>query len=158
MEKYACEAQSAQAQDRILDPAELDLEPGQDEPECAFRDLKCETQHTHCLIVELLTSFYQDTCYQEAHVHLRSLSILHLARKKHDVGEMKYTQKTELIHFFHLGLAKPTRYKFVWEKGQAFMQCRLKGQWKTVTKFEVRTSMAYASQMQFEVPRCGLWV
>ena len=46
--------------------------------------------------------------------------------------------------------------KFVWENGQAAMQCRDKGNWKTMMQFEVR-SMAYASQMQFEVLRHALW-
>ena len=38
------------------------------------------------------------------------------------------------------------------------MQCRDKGQWKTMIKFEVRNNMAYAKQMQFEVLRRALWV
>ena len=36
VEKYTCEAHSAQSQDRALGPGELDLEPGQDEPELCF--------------------------------------------------------------------------------------------------------------------------
>ena len=32
------------------------------------------------------------------------------------------------------------------------MQCRDKGQWRTMTKFEIRNNIAYASQMQFEAP------
>ena len=38
---------------------------------CAFRDLKRETLSMHYLIVELLTSFYLSTCYQEAYVQFR---------------------------------------------------------------------------------------
>ena len=38
------------------------------------------------------------------------------------------------------------------------MQCRDKGQWRTMTKFEIRNNMAYASQMQFKVLRRALWV
>ena len=48
--------------------------------------------------------------------------------------------------------------KFVWEDGTAVMQCRDKGKWRTMTKFEIRNNMAYASQMQFEVLRRALWV
>ena len=48
--------------------------------------------------------------------------------------------------------------KFVWEDGTAVMQCRDKGKWRTMTKFEIRNNMAYASQMQFEVLRKALWV
>ena len=47
--------------------------------------------------------------------------------------------------------------KFIWENGQALMHCRDRGQWKTMTKFEVCNNMAYASQMQFEVLRRALW-
>ena len=47
--------------------------------------------------------------------------------------------------------------KFTWENGQALMQCRDKGQWKTMTKFEVCNNMAYASHMQFEVLHRALW-
>ena len=38
--------------------------------------IRRESQHTHYLIVEQLMSGYLDICYREAHVHLRSLSIL----------------------------------------------------------------------------------
>ena len=48
--------------------------------------------------------------------------------------------------------------KFVWENGTAVMQCRDKGKWRTMTQFEIRNNMAYASQMQFEVLRRALWV
>ena len=48
--------------------------------------------------------------------------------------------------------------KFVWEDSTAVMQCRDKGKWRTMTKFEIRNNMAYASQMQFEVLRRALWV
>ena len=48
--------------------------------------------------------------------------------------------------------------KFVWEDGAAVMQCRDKGKWRTMAKFEIRNNMAYASQMQFEVLRRALWV
>ena len=48
--------------------------------------------------------------------------------------------------------------KFIWENGEALMQYREKGQWRTMTKFEIRNNMAYASQMQFDVLRRALWV
>ena len=43
--------------------------------------------------------------------------------------------------------------KFIWENGEALAQCHDKGQWRIMTKFEIRNNMAYASQMQFEVLR-----
>ena len=42
--------------------------------------------------------------------------------------------------------------------GTAVTQRRDKGKWRTMTKFEIRNNMAYASQMQFEVLRRALWV
>ena len=36
------------------------------------------------------------------------------------------------------------------------MQCRDKDKWRTMTKFEIRNNMAYASQMQFEVLKRAL--
>ena len=54
-------------------------------------------------------------------------------------------------------LANLLDIKFVWENGEAVMQCRDKGRWCTMKKFEVRNNMAYASQMQFEVLRRALW-
>ena len=36
VEKYVCQDQYSISPDRVLDPAELDLEPGQDEPELCF--------------------------------------------------------------------------------------------------------------------------
>ena len=47
--------------------------------------------------------------------------------------------------------------KFVWENGEAVTQCRDKGKWRAMTKFEIRNNMASASQMQFEVLRRALW-
>ena len=48
--------------------------------------------------------------------------------------------------------------KFIWENGEAVTQCRDKGHWRTMTKFEIRNNMACASQMHFEVLRQALWV
>ena len=41
--------------------------------------------------------------------------------------------------------------------GRLANQCRDKGKWRTMTTFEIRNNMAYASQMQFEVLRRALW-
>ena len=38
------------------------------------------------------------------------------------------------------------------------MQFHDKGRWRTMTKFEIRNNMAYASQMQLEALRRALWV
>ena len=39
-------------------------------------------------------------------------------------------------------LANHLDTKFIWENGEALMQCRDKGQWRTMTKFEIRNNMA----------------
>ena len=158
MEKYACDVQSAQAQDRILDPAELDLEPGQEEPELCFSRSQArdpayallDSGATHVLLpghtlprgarsfevtVNLAVGKEKARCWRnEVYAEDRAHPLLPLGR-----------------------LANLLDTKFVWENGQAFMQCRDKGQWKTMTKFEVRNIMAHASRMQFEVLRLALW-
>ena len=73
------------------------------------------------------------------------------------------TTMRSLIRTEHplLPLGRPANLldtKFIWENGEALMQCRDQGQWRTMTKFEIRNNMAYASQMQFEVLRRALWV
>ena len=55
-------------------------------------------------------------------------------------------------------LANSLDTKFVWENGQALMQCRDKSTWHARTQLEVRSNVAYASQMQFEVLRRALWL
>ena len=55
-------------------------------------------------------------------------------------------------------LANLLDLKFYWEGGAAYMQCKDKGQWKTITQFEVRNNLAYASNTQFEIFRRALWV
>ena len=47
--------------------------------------------------------------------------------------------------------------RFIWENGEALMQCRDKGHWRIMTKFKIRNNVAHASQMQFEVLRRALW-
>ena len=158
MEKNSCNVHYAQAQDSILDPAELDLEPGQDEPElCLSRSQArdpayalLESGATHVplpgrmlprgarsfeVIVNLAVGKEKAHCWRnEVYAEDRAHLLLPLGR-----------------------LANLLDAKFVWENGQAFMQCRDKGQWKTMTKFEVRNNMAYASHMQLEVLRCAFW-
>ena len=98
--KMCVPVQSSISQDNVPDPTELDLEPGQNEPELCFsrsqtRDL------AHALLDRAPPMYYfQGTCYLEEHVHLRSLSILLWAKRRLDVGEMKSLQKTEHIQFF----------------------------------------------------------
>ena len=103
VEKYACEAQSAQAQDRVLDPAELDLEPRQDEPELCFSQSQARDPAYALLDSGATHVLLPGHMLPRGARSLEFTVNLAVGNKKHDVGEMKYTQKTELIHFFHLG-------------------------------------------------------
>ena len=40
--------------------------------------------------------------------------------------------------------------KFVWEDGTAVMQCRDRGKWRTMTKFEIRNNMASVKRVTFD--------
>ena len=113
---------------------------------CAFRDPKCEAHPAYALIathgahsfdvtVNLAVGKEKARCWRnEVYAEERAHPLLPLER-----------------------LANLLDTNFVWESGQAFAQCRYKGQCKTMTKFEVCNNMAYASQMQFEVLRHALW-
>ena len=69
---------------------------------------------------------------------------------------MRSMQTTERI-LLPLGrLANLLDTKFIWENGEALMQCRDKGQWRTMTKFEISNNMAYASQMCQGTQLCDL--
>ena len=72
-------------------------------------------------------------------------------------NEICAEDKVQLL--FPLGkLANLLDLKFYWEAGAAYMQCKDKGQWKTMTQFEVRNNLAYASHSQSEILRRVLWV
>ena len=159
VEKYTCEAQSVQSRDRVFDQAKLDLEPGQDEPELCF--LRSQARDPAYALLESVAT----------HVLLprhmlprgaRSFEVtvnLAVGKKKARCWRSEVYAGDRAHPLLPLGrLANLLDTKFIWENGQALMQCHDRGQWKTMTKFEVRSNMAYASQMQFEVLRLALWV
>ena len=145
--------------DSIADPADLDLADGYSEPDLCFsrshvRDpayALLDSGATHVLLpghmlpkgarsfevtVNLAVGKEKARCWRnEVYAQERAHPLLPLGRL------------TNLLDT-----------KFVWEDGTAVMQCRDKGKWRIMTKFEVRNNMAYASQMQFEVLRRALWV
>ena len=122
-------------------------------------DLKLETQLMPFWTAVQHMFCCRDLCCQKGQGHSKSRSIWLLARRRPSAGEMRSMHKSEPILYFHLGrLTNLLDTKFVWEDGTAVMQCRDKGKWRTMTKFEIRNNMAYASQMQFEVLRRALWV
>ena len=153
--KYVCQVQSSVTYDSIPDLADLDLEHGYSEPELSqIRDFAyalLDSGATHVLLpghmlpkgarsfevtVNLAVGQEKARCWRnEVYAEDRAHPILPLGR-----------------------LANLLDTKFVWENGEAVMQCQDKGQWRTMTKLEISNNMAYASQMQFEVLRRALWV
>ena len=66
-------------------------------------------------------------------------------------SEVRAEDRAHPLLSFSLGrLANLLDTKLILENGEGLMQCRDKEDWRTMTKFEIRSNMAYASQMQFE--------
>ena len=159
LEKYVYQVQSSIAQDPIIDPADLDLEPGQDEPELCFsrsqvRDpayALLDNGATHVLLPEHMLP-----------KGARSLEVaVSLAVGKERARCWRnegLCRRLCTCTSFSWPTCEPPRHEIHRENGEALMQCRDKGQWRTMTKFEIRNNMAYASQMQFEALRRALWV
>ena len=159
VQKTVCQVQSVANQASIPDPADLDMDYGCEEPDLCFsrsqvRDpayALLDSGATHVLLpghmlpkgarsfevtVNLAVGKEKAKCWRnEVYAQERAHPLLPLGRL------------TNLLDT-----------KFVWEDGTAVTQCRDRGKWRTMTKFEIRNNMAYASQMQFEVLRRALWV
>ena len=159
VQKPACQVQTVVSQASIPDQADLDMDYGCEEPDLCFsrsqvRDpayALLDSGATHVLLpghmlpkgarsfevtVNLAVGKEKAKCWRhEVYAQERAHPLLPLGRL------------TNLLDS-----------KLVWEDGTAVMQCRDKGKWRTMTKFEIRNNMAYASQMQFEVLRRALWV
>ena len=159
VERYSYQVQSSATYASISDPADLDLDEGYSEPDLCFsrsqvRDpayALLDSEATHVLLpghmlpkgsrsfevtVNLAVGKEKARCWRnDVYAEDRAHPLLPLGR-----------------------LANLLDTKFVWENGEAGMQCRDKGKWRTMTKFEIRNNMAYASQMQFEVLQRALWV
>ena len=63
VEKHVYQVQASIAQDPVLDPADLDLEPGHSEP--VLHDHKSEIQHTRYWIVVPRMCYFQVICFQK---------------------------------------------------------------------------------------------
>ena len=136
VKKNSCNVHYAHAQDSILYPAEL--EPGQDEPELCFRNPKCETLHMHCLIVGTTHVLLP------GHTLPRGARSFEITVNGAIGNEKACCWRNPLLPLGRLA-------------NLLDMQCRDKGQWKTMTNFEVRNNMANTSHIQFEVLRHALW-
>ena len=154
-----CQVHTSVSEANIPDPADLDMDYGYEEPDLCFSKSQLrdpayallDSGATHVLLpghmlpkgarsfevtVNLAVGKEKAKCWRnEVYAQERAHPLLPLGRL------------TNLLDT-----------KFVWEDGTAVMQCRDKGKWRTMTKFEIRNNMAYASQMQFEVLRRALWV
>ena len=143
----------------IPDPADLDLDEGYSEPDLCFSRSQVrgpayallDTGATHVLLPGHMLP-----------KRARSFEVtVNLAVGKEKAGCWRNEVYAEDRAHPRLPLGRLANLldtKFVWEDGTAVMQCRDKGKWRTMTKFEIRNNMAYASQMQFEVLRRALWV
>ena len=90
VEKCVYQVQASIAQDPVLGPTDLDLEPGHSEPDLRFsrsqvRDPAYDLLDSGGTHVLLPGHILQSSSWQ---------------RKKHDAGEMRFTLRTEHIHFF----------------------------------------------------------
>ena len=154
--KYVYQVQSSVTSDSIPDPANLDLEQGHSEPELCF---------SRSQVRDPVYSLLDSGATLPGHMILkgaRSFEVtvnLAVGKEKARCWRNEVYAEDRAHPLLPLGrLANLLDTKFFWENGEALMQCRDKRQWRTMTKFEIRNNMAYASQMQFEVLRRALWV
>ena len=134
--------------DLIPDPADLDLEDGYSEPELCFS--KSQVRDPAYALLDSGAT----------HVPLPGHMLPKGARSFEvtvNLAVGKEKAKCWRNEVYAEDRANLLDTKFVWENGEAVMQCRDKGKWRTMTKIEIHNNMAYASQMQFEVRR-ALWV
>ena len=159
VQKYTYYVQSSLAHDCRTDPADLVLAEGFCEPDLCFsrsqvRDpakALLDSGATHVLLPGHMLP--KGARSFEATVNLA------VGKEKAKCWRNEVYAEDRVHPLLPLGrLANLLDTKFVWEDGIAVTQCRDKGKWRTMTKFEIRNNMAYASQMQFEVLRRALWV
>ena len=152
------QVQSSISHDFVLDPAELDLEPGLDEKGLCFSRSQVRDP-----AYVLLDSGATDVLLP-GHMLPRGARSFEVIVNR-AVGKEKARRWRNEVYvedrahpLLPLGrLANLLDTKFIWEKCEALMECRDKGHWRTMTKFEIRNNMAYASQMQLEVLHRSLW-
>ena len=101
---------------------------------------------------------FQDTCFQKGARSFEVTVNLAVGKEKARCWRDEVYAEERAHPLLPLGrLANLLDTKFVWGNGEAVMQCRDKGRWRTMTKFEIRNNMAYASHMQFESVAGALW-
>ena len=159
VQKHAYHVHSSITYDSIPDRADLDLDEGYGEPRLCFSRSQVrdpayalpDSGATHVLLPgHMLPKGGRSF---EVTVNLA------VGKEKARRWRNEVNAEDRAHPLLPLGrLANLLDTKFVWEDGTAVMQCRDKGKWRTMTKFEIRNNIAYASQMQLEVLRRALWV
>ena len=88
--------------------------------------------------------FYcRDICCPKGQDHSKSRSSLAVGKEKAKCWRNEVYAQERAHPLLPLGrLTNLLDTKFVWEDGTAVMQCRDKGKWRTMTKFEIRSNMA----------------
>ena len=99
--KDMCEAQSSLSQDRVLDPAELDLEPGHDEPELCFSRSQARDP-AYALLDSGVTHVLLPRHMLPKGARSFEVTVnLVLGKEKARCWEMRFMQRTEHTHSFH---------------------------------------------------------
>ena len=153
--KYVYQVQASISQDPVLDPADLDLEPGQDKPTLCFsrsqvRDpayALLDSDATHVLLPRHMLP--KGARSFEVTVNLAVGKEKARCWRNEVYAEDSAHPQHPLLPLGRLANILDT--KFIWEKGEALTQCRDKGQWRTITQFEICNIMAYAGHLKFKV-------
>ena len=152
VEKYTYKVQSSFNQDSIPDPADLDLDEGYSEPELCFS--KSQVRDPAYALLDsgaarvLLAGHMLPKGARSFEVTVNRA----VGNEKARCWRNDVYAEDRAHPLLPLGrLANLLDTKVEWENGEAVMQCRDKVKWRTMTKFDIRNNMAYASQIQFEV-------
>ena len=101
----------------------LTLNKGIANQSCASASCKFEIQLTHYLTVELLMCYFQDTCFEVVNVAV--------GKKKARCWRNEVYAEDRAHPVLPLSrLANLLDTEFIWENGEALMQCRDKGHWR----------------------------
>ena len=159
VEKHSYQVQSSATYDSIPDPADLDLDAGYSEPDLCFSRSQVRAP-AYALLDDGATHVPLPGHMLPKGARSYEVTVnLAVGKEKARCWRNEVYAEDRAHPLLPLGrLANLLDTMFVWENGEAVMQCRDKGKWRTMTKFEIRNNMAYASQMQFKVLRRALWV
>ena len=137
--KYVYQVQSSVAYDAIPDPAGLDLEHGYSEPELCFS--KSQIRDSAYALLDsgathvLLPGHMLPKGARSFEVTVNRA----VGKEKARCWRIEVYAEDRAHPLLPLGrLANLLDTKFIWENGEAVMQCRDKGQCRAMTKFEIR--------------------